>query len=93
VQLKVRRQSDGAMLIVQRSINVPDVAPPSGHTRVTLQCGGYQATPSGGNTTRMSYVNILNPNGSIPKSIVRATVPERAMIVSRLRRCLEESTN
>ena len=34
------------------------------------------------------YVNVFNPNGNIPRKVVNLVVPERAMIVARLRKIL-----
>ena len=33
-------------------------------------------------------VNMLDPNGYIPKTVVNILVPERAMYVARVRKCV-----
>jgi hypothetical protein len=38
----------------------------------------------------MLYLNILDPNGSIPSVVVKKTVPERALSVARVRKCCAE---
>lgn len=89
VKLTVRRAADGAFRTVQRSVDVPGVAPPSGYVRVRLTCGGYDAVPrADGRGVDVTYVNILDPNGNIPRSIVNALVPDRAMIIARMRKCI-----
>ena len=94
VKMKARRAADGALIQVQRSVDVPGVVPPAGYTRVTLDCGGYECAPTGGGggrTSHMTYINILNLNGSIPKVVVNKTAPDRALTIARLRGCLDKA--
>ena len=83
--MKARRTADGALVQVQRSYEVAGVVPPAGYTRVTLDCGGYECAPTDGQASHMTYINILNLNGSIPKVVVNKTAPDRALTISRLR--------
>ena len=82
---------------MQRSFDVAGVVPPAGYTRVTLDCGGYECAPTrgaagtGGEGSHMTYINILNLNGSIPKVVVNKTAPDRALTIARLRDCLEKA--
>ena len=90
VRLKARRVSDGAVINLQRSVELPGVVPPKGYTRITLSCGGYELVQTADGGTRMTYVNLLNPNGNIPNAVIYKTAPDRAMVISRLRKCLEK---
>lgn len=92
VKVHARRIADGAIRTCLRSVEIEGVKPPSGYVRATVGCGGYecaQADQASTGLTRMTYVNVLNPNGMIPKSIVNVKVPERALTVARLRQCVE----
>lgn len=51
-------------------------------------CGGYEFKPIEAGATMMTYVNMVDPKGSIPARVVRATAPQRAMVVARLSRLL-----
>ena len=89
VKLTARRTMDGALQTIQRSVDVPGVEPPSGYVRVNLTCGGYDIKlRADGHGCDVTYVNILDPNGSIPRSVVNFLVPDRAMVVARLRKLL-----
>ena len=89
VRLTARRPADGAVRQVQRSVNVPGVNTPSGYVRATLGCGGYEACPTGNRvSTAFTYVNILDPNGHIPQFVVNTLVPDRALQVARVRKCV-----
>lgn len=67
-----------------RSVPCPSCAVPKGYTRVQCDCGGYEFRPVEGGTF-MSYMNIVDPKGSIPAAVVKITVPQRAMLVARVR--------
>ena len=86
----LRRTADGAICAALRSCEVPGRGVPSGYTRGTLEAGGYQAVPAGPEACVLRYANLFDPNGSIPSSIVAVTVPERAMIVSRIRKLVAD---
>ena len=88
VKLIARRARDGALRILQRSVELEGVTPPPGYVRATLGCGGFECTPQADGQTHVTYVNILNPNGNIPKTVVNYLVPDRALIIARLRRCI-----
>ena len=75
---------------MQRSVELPGVVPPKGYTRITLSCGGYELVQTADGGTRMTYVNLLNPHGNIPNAVIYKTAPDRAMVISRLRKCLEK---
>ena len=64
------------------------------HTRITLAVGGFNLSPIskelGKEVTEMLYLNVLDPNGSIPKVVVKRTVPERCLSVARARKCCAE---
>ncbi|KAL1525170.1 hypothetical protein AB1Y20_020041 [Prymnesium parvum] len=90
VRVIARRPSDGAVAVALRSLDVPGCAPPAGHTRTDLTCGGYLAIPTGPESTLMKYVNMLDPKGSIPSSVVKITVPDRAMVVARVRKIAQD---
>jgi len=98
VRAVVRRQSDGAIRLMYRSADVPGVAPPAGYVRMSLTCGGYEAcattasTPSSP-TTFFKYVNMVDPKGSVPSAVVRVTVPDRAMVVARVRKVLASNAS
>lgn len=47
MRVVVRRDSDGALALVLRSVDLPDCHTPSGYTRVDVECGGYVAIPTG----------------------------------------------
>lgn len=92
VRLQARRTSDGTMRTIERSIDIPGVDSPSGYTRGTLMVGGYEFTPTvafspSGSPSKVRYINMFNPNGGVPQSIVKRTVPGRALAVSLLRSC------
>ena len=89
IKMKARRTSDGARATVQRSIDLPWVAVPKGFVRATVGCGGYECAPVGSGRSHFAYINVINPNGSIPQFVVNKTVPERALTVARLRQCVE----
>jgi len=91
VTLKLRHSKTGALRVVQRSIDLPGCEPPSGYTRVSLICGGYALEPTSATSCRMAYVNMVDPNGSIPKAVVRRTVPERCLAIARVRKCCAEA--
>ena len=86
-----------ALSITQRSILMDGLEPPpSGYTRIQVICGGYIVAPLAepgasappGDTprrSRMTYMNMLDPKGNIPGSVVKITVPERMLIISRIR--------
>lgn len=94
VRTVVRRQSDGAIRVMLRSADVPGVTPPAGYVRLNLTCGGYEAratsaaTSSSSATTFFKYVNMVDPKGSVPAAVVRVTVPDRAMVVARVRKAI-----
>ena len=90
VRAVFRRDSDGAHVELQRSVEVPGVAPPKGYVRATCDIGGFEFVPTGKAACRTTYVNILNPNGAIPTYVVNKVVPERALVVSRLRNRIEK---
>ena len=92
VRLQARRTSDGTMRTIERSIDIPGVDSPSGYTRGTLMVGGYEFTPTvafspSGSPSKVRYINMFNPNGGVPQSIVKITVPGRALSVTLLRSC------
>ena len=78
-----------AQRALQRSIELPGVTPPSGYVRASLTCGGYDIIPTADGTCDVVYVNILDPNGRIPTAVVNVLVPDRAMVIARLRKCVE----
>lgn len=87
VALKMKRASDGAVRSIKRSVDVPGVETPSGAVRANLTCGGLELQPSAnGQATTCTYVNMLNPNGYIPKSVVNKLVPDRALFIARVRK-------
>jgi len=85
--INMRSRADGAYRTLQRSIDVPGCVPPAGYTRVSLAVGGFALTPLSPRSCEMLYLNILDPNGSIPKVVVKRTVPERCLSVARARKC------
>ena len=91
MKLVARRASDGAVCALQRSVDVPGVAPPAGYVRATLRCGGMQLAPTTGGACEATYVNILDPNGRVPKKVVNMKGPDRALIIARLRGCVSAS--
>ena len=57
--------------------------PPRGYVRVNVICGGFDAVPIDADRREMRYVNMVDPNGRLPSSVVAITVPDRAMAVAR----------
>jgi len=89
VKVVARRTSDGALRVALRSVDVPGCRVPAGHTRTHLTCGGYEAVPDGADGTSMKYVNMVDPKGNVPSSVVKVTVPDRAMVIARIRKACE----
>ena len=63
--------------------------PPRGYVRVNVICGGFDAVPIDADRCEMRYVNMVDPNGRLPSSVVAITVPgsrdgrrARALIVA-----------
>jgi len=94
LMLQLRNKADGSFRLLQRSVAVPGCETPSGYTRITLAVGGFNLSPIskelGKEVTEMLYLNVLDPNGSIPKVVVKRTVPERCLSVARARKCCAE---
>jgi len=94
VMVKMRCLADGGVRLLHRSFDFPGCTPPEGYVRVSLDVGGYSLTPIRPHhldgLTEMLYLNILDPNGSIPSVVVKKTVPERALSVARVRKCCAE---
>jgi len=85
-------RASGRLRVALRSVRSPVGDPPAGFVRGTVATAGYELRPaegSGGSASVMVYANALDPNGSLPQSVVSMTVADRAMIVARLRRLLE----
>ena len=94
VRIIARRVADGAFATAQRSISVPGIAIPPGYTRLDLEVGGSLMRPlKAGAATEVSYAQCLDPCGSIPKSVVKITVPERALYIARLRGCMAKPSS
>jgi len=89
LKLIVRSPSSGETRVIQRSIDVPGCETPTGYVRLKLDCGGFSLLPTSEDACKMTYVNILDPGGLVPKSIVKRTVPERCLTVARLRNLSE----
>ena len=100
-----RRTSDGAIRVVLASADVPGVTCPAGYVRMALTCGGYEAratatttsssssSSSSSPSTTFKYVNMVDPKGSVPSAVVRVTVPDRAMLVARVRKAIAADAN
>jgi len=89
LKLIVRSPSSGETRVIQRSIDVPGCETPTGYVRLKLDCGGFSLLPTSEDACKMTYVNILDPGGLVPKSIVKRTVPERCLTVARVRNLSE----
>ena len=55
VRATLRRPTDGAVRVVLRSALAASFPSPSGYTRSTVECGGYDAIPRGPEETLMKY--------------------------------------
>ena len=88
--IKMRSIVDGTFKLVQRSIDVPFIQPPAGYVRAMVECGGYDlsSSQSSEQQTSMFHLNCFDPQGSVPSSIVKRTIPERCLIISRIRKAL-----
>lgn len=89
-KLVAYRAADGAIAVTLRSVDLASCPVPAGYVRMALECGGYIAAPTGTSTCTMSYVNMLDPRGSVPAAVVRVTVPDRAMVVDRIRKVVQD---
>ena len=91
-RLVARHAATGQLRVALRSVRTPRPLP-VGFVRGTVVAAGYELRPaqSGGGDacSSMVYANALDPNGSLPQSVVSVTVADRAMIVGRLRRLLQ----
>ena len=91
-RLVARHAATGRLRVALRSVRTPRPLP-AGFVRGTVAAAGYELRPaqssSGGDACSMVYANALDPNGSLPQSVVSVTVADRAMIVGRLRRLLQ----
>uniref|UniRef100_A0A7S3S9S8 START domain-containing protein n=1 Tax=Emiliania huxleyi TaxID=2903 RepID=A0A7S3S9S8_EMIHU len=74
---------------VQRSVDAPALAVPRGYVRLRLACGGYQIRAVAPDRCTTVYVNALDPNGYVPKPVVRTTMPDRAMTVAKAAQAAE----
>eukprot|EP00964_Phaeocystis_antarctica_P044292 scaffold25453_cov63-Phaeocystis_antarctica.AAC.1 len=90
-RLVARHAATGRLRVALRSVRTPRPLP-AGFVLGTVVAAGYELRPaqsSGGDACSMLYANALDPNGSLPHSVVSVTVADRAMIVGRLRRLLQ----
>uniref|UniRef100_A0A7S3S9B2 START domain-containing protein n=1 Tax=Emiliania huxleyi TaxID=2903 RepID=A0A7S3S9B2_EMIHU len=89
--VRVRLKSvDGTRVrLVQRSVDAPALAVPRGYVRLRLACGGYQIRAVAPDRCTTVYVNALDPNGYVPKPVVRTTMPDRAMTVAKAAQAAE----
>ena len=63
----------------------PTREPKTEPTRAQLWFARFDAVPIDADRCEMRYVNMVDPNGRLPSSVVAITVPDRAMAVARAR--------
>ena len=90
VKAKARHTATGRTRAVMKSLGAAHAdalgcTPPRGYVRVNVICGGFDAVPIDADRCEMRYVNMVDPNGRLPSSVVAITVPDRAMAVARAR--------
>ena len=90
VKAKARHTPTGRTRAVMKSLGAAHAdalgcTPPRGYVRVNVICGGFDAVPIDADRCEMRYVNMVDPNGRLPSSVVAITVPDRAMAVARAR--------
>ncbi len=90
----VARSSAGSIRIAFVSLPLASVAHipvRRGHVRLDCVISGSAIDALGDASppsSRMAFVSVLDPNGSVPKWVVRKTMPDRALMVARVRKAV-----
>ena len=90
---KFQQENDGTCIFVGGSIPHPDYPVKQSPVRCEIPLWGWILTPRNGNTTNLIYIVLVDPKGSVPKSMINTFYKDQAMSVRNVRNIVEDKKN
>jgi hypothetical protein len=91
VNLFWRARKEQEAFIICRSIQRPEHQPDPKAVRGQVHIGGFYLREEGAGKTRVVYLQEVNLNGSVPKTIMNGVAKMQTEVVVKLKRLIKQS--